>query len=123
MDPFAPCVLIVEDDFIMRYVLGRLIRLAGRRTIGASTVAAGISLLDSGPECVVLDLNLPDGDGEAMLHAVRVQCPACRVVVCTGSADYERLERLTDLGADAVLIKPILVDEFIDACCPRSAAV
>jgi DNA-binding response OmpR family regulator len=116
MQPHLLPVLIVEDDFSMRYVLGRLIHLTGRRTVGASTVADALSLLETEPETVVIDLNLPDGNGEVVLRAVRERFLTCRVVVCSGVADQERLEQVKGLHPDAILTKPFLADEFLSAC-------
>jgi CheY-like chemotaxis protein len=116
MQPFSRPILIVEDDLIMRYVLGRLVRLSGHATLSASSVAAGLTLLEAHPQCVVIDLNLPDGDGEVILHTVRERSLACRAVVCTGVTDPGRLQTLEALAPDAILSKPVLVDEFLGAC-------
>jgi two-component system chemotaxis response regulator CheY len=109
-------VLIIEDDFATRYLLNRLVRQSGRRAVGASTVAAGLSLLATEPDCVVLDLDLPDGDGETILRAVRDRFLDCRVVVCSGVGDQERLRRVRSLSPDAVLTKPFLPQDLFSAC-------
>jgi DNA-binding response OmpR family regulator len=45
----------------------------------ASTLQDGIALLDSKPDCVILDLMLPDGDGVYFVIALCWYCVWIRV--------------------------------------------
>ncbi|MCA1686598.1 MAG: response regulator, partial [Planctomycetia bacterium] len=69
----------------------------------------GLRFLESEPEpcCLVLDLSLPDGDGELVLRRLRDRGLRSRVVVATGVVDGKRLESVAALGLDALLTKPI----------------
>ena len=69
-------------------------------------------LLDPPPDFLVLDLTLPDGPGEAILWKVRGDCLTCRVAVCTGTHDPQRLAALRLLSPDVVLHKPCKAEEF-----------
>ena len=86
-------LLIVEDDPSTLRALGAIFRLKGWEVLVAKTVKEAISVLDSGVEfcCLVLDLMLPDGDGESILRRVRADRPETRVAVCTGVDDQARL--------------------------------
>jgi DNA-binding NarL/FixJ family response regulator len=108
-------VLIIDDDPLTRYSLSRLIRRSGRHTLGASTLAGGLALLDTGAECVVLDLDLPDGRGEVVLRAIRDRHLPCRVVICSG-VDADRLDGVRKLHPDRIFTKPVPPDEFLSAC-------
>ena len=66
--------------------------------------------------CVLLDLTLPDGPGEAILEKIRARDPPSRVVACTGIDDRHRLERIEKLSPEAMLIKPVALSELITAC-------
>jgi two-component system, OmpR family, KDP operon response regulator KdpE len=110
-------LLIVEDDAWTRYALERLLRNRGWTVRAASTLAQGLELLDEEPDCVLVDLSLPDGDGEAILRRVREQGMACRVIVCTSNMDEARLKGLESLRPDAVINKPVEVDDIHQACC------
>jgi DNA-binding NarL/FixJ family response regulator len=110
-------VLIVDDDGWTRYALARLFQWRNVPTVAASSLSEGIAFLDRDPACVVLDLNLPDGAGEALLRTVRERRLSCRVVVCTVIVDPRRLERLSRLAPDAFLQKPIEIDRLARACC------
>jgi two-component system, response regulator YesN len=111
-------LLIVEDDAWTRYALERLLRNRGWNVITASNLADGLERLDEAPHCVVVDLALPDGNGEAILRRVREQGLTSRVIICTSMMDEIRLEGLKSLRPDAVLRKPVEVEDLHQACCP-----
>ena len=67
------------------------------------------------PDLVVLDLHLPDMDGDEVLRRLR-EDPATRdmpIVILSADATTGQLERLLDAGADGYLTKPIAVDKFL----------
>jgi DNA-binding response OmpR family regulator len=116
MDGSHGVVLLVEGHDASRYVLGRLLSRQGYEVRPAATVAEGLNLLEPEPDCVVLGLTLPDGRGETLLRRVREAGLNARVVVITGVRDERRLEAVRALGADAVLRKPLSVDDLCQAC-------
>src|SRR4051794_19285678 len=120
MDRQRHALVLVEDHDTTRRVLAPLLSLNGWHVQTASTVAEGLALLASGPDCVVLDLMLPDGDGETVLRRVRDERLPTRVVVATATGDEARLERIWRLKPDAVLQKPLDVDEVCRVCEPTS---
>ena len=100
-------LLLVEDHPETRQTLRRMLRLCGWDVAEAATVAEGMDRLDPPPDCVLLDLALPDGDGEAILRKVRDDLLPTRVVVHTGANDPDRLMSALELGPDSLLLKPI----------------
>ena len=62
-----PRLLVVDDDHYTRYALRNLFARRGWQVDLASTVAEALAFLDEAHRCVILDLNLPDGGGEAVL--------------------------------------------------------
>ena len=67
------------------------------------------------PDLILLDLNLPKKDGREVLKEIKVD-PHTRtipVVVLTTSDDEEDVLRSYDLHANAYLVKPIDVLQFI----------
>jgi DNA-binding response OmpR family regulator len=100
-------VLVVEDDLGTRRALRGLFHHAGWEVIAVGTVAAGLEALDPPPDCAVLDLMLPDGDGEVILKKVREDgLPTC-VAVCTGTMDPDRIGAVEALRPEALLQKPV----------------
>ena len=82
----------------------------------ATTVVGGLALLDPPPDCVILDLMLPDGGGEAILRRIRDEKFKTRVAVCTGMIDPARLAEVEGLGPEALMRKPISLIEICRIC-------
>jgi len=107
MNGHALRMLLVEDHEATRTLLRRLLVLCGWEVSEAGTVAEGLAQLDPPPDGLVLDLELPDGDGETILRAVRDGHLATRVFVNTGVEEPTRLDSVSELRPDALLHKPI----------------
>lgn len=101
-----PCgVLIVEDDSIARVALSAILTRLGYRVNSTETVAGGLAALD-GQQCVILDLNLPDGLGMIVLERIRSEKRAMRVAVATGTVDEKLISAVKLLRPDLLLRKP-----------------
>jgi two-component system OmpR family response regulator len=110
-------VLIVEDHPPTRGTLKRIFARNGWEASTAATVAEGLEALDPPPDCVVLDLKLPDGDGEAILRKIRaVGLPTRVVVVTAGVSDPDRWAEVARLRPEAVLQKPIEAEVLCRLC-------
>ncbi|HET7035179.1 MAG TPA: response regulator transcription factor [Thermomicrobiaceae bacterium] len=64
------------------------------------------------PDVVLLELQLPDHDGIALLRLLRERCPCSRVVVLTSAAGAELRRRALAAGADDYLPKYVSRDEL-----------
>lgn len=107
--------LLVEDDAVLREVVQRSLGDAGYRVDVAATAADARHLWRVQPfDAVLLDLNLPDGNGLAVLREARARGDRTPVLVLTarGRTD-ERIAGL-DAGADDYLGKPFELAE-VDA--------
>ena len=89
MNAKNPVLMIVEDDPSSRTSLGSIFSRRGWVICSAGTLSGAMSLLDHGlvPDCLLLDLVLPDGNGEEVLRKVRDGGLKTRVAVCTGAQD------------------------------------
>ena len=56
-------ILIIDDEEQLRKLLSRIISLEGFKTEEAGTIKAAWKLLDKGPDVVLCDVKLPDGNG------------------------------------------------------------
>lgn len=104
---------MVEDDPASAAAMRALFEKRGWEVFAAGTLAEALPQLGSKPNWVILDLMLPDGDGEYILEKIREIGTGARVVVTTGVFDEQRLRAVKDLGPHAVLIKPINVRELL----------
>lgn len=55
---------------------------------------------------LVLDLSLPDGDGEFVLEEIRKIAPDLPVIITTGSEDDRQQRRMEAAGVFSYLVKP-----------------
>lgn len=105
-----PTVLIVEDDEILRDALTMLLVQEGYLTLTAATARDAMRILRTplAPiDVVLLDVHLPDADGTHLCERIRELYPDISVVVCTGEADAEEIERLLQLGVERYFRKPV----------------
>lgn len=112
-------VLLVEDDRPSRLAMTTLLRARGFDVRAAATLAEGHQMLAWGPECVVLDLMLPDGNGAELLDHLRRHAPAVHVAVVTATGDPAMLDAVRRLAPELLLRKPIDIDalaDFLDRC-------
>ncbi len=105
-------VLVVEDDAASRRALVSLLRLNGIQALFASNLSEAIKLLDTHPECVLLDLMLPDGTGGAILEFIRSRQLPIRVAFTTGAADWRQFVSGVEFRPDAIFIKPLNFDSI-----------
>jgi ActR/RegA family two-component response regulator len=109
-------ILIVDGDTPSRERLRRHLARRGWSVALAATVAEARARLDPPPDCILLELALGDDPGEAVLRQVVAENLPTRVLLCTGASDAVRLARAARLGPEAVLGKPIDVEEVVRAC-------
>jgi two-component system KDP operon response regulator KdpE len=109
-------VLLLEDDPALRQTLAEALRLEGYAVTPAASLADAHALLaHAGPFALaLLDLGLPDGDGESLLAPLRRgdgSGPA--VLVLSARPGEGQKISLLDGGADDYLVKPFAVGELL----------
>jgi len=116
-------VLLVEDDRELRATLREALAVEGHEVFTAASLSEGLALVrhaarpgagadDPGIDLVVLDLGLPDGDGEALLAALRRRHSTPVLVISARQTEGQKI-RLLDAGADDYLVKPFSVGELL----------
>ena len=99
--------LLVEDDAVLRGVMQGSLEQAGHRVDAAATAADARHLWRLQPvDAVLLDLNLPDGSGLAVLRDARGRGDRTPVLVLTARSRTEERIAGLDAGADDYLGKP-----------------
>lgn len=99
--------LLVEDDAVLRDVLQRSLQDAGHRVDAVASAADARHLWRVQPvDAVLLDLNLPDGSGLAVLRDARGRGDRTPVLVLTARNRTEERIAGLDAGADDYLGKP-----------------
>ncbi|MDB4991956.1 MAG: OmpR family two-component response regulator [Parcubacteria group bacterium] len=113
-----PCIMVVEDDPILKNLLGHT--LAGLyETVYAANGDEAISLFERyHPALILLDLTLPGSkDGFAVLQELRARPDEGKtvpVIVVSNLGEQTAKDRVMTLGANAYLVKAeVDVDEIV----------
>ena len=103
------CVLVVEDETLIRWSIAETLAQKGHRVVEASDAHGAVRALSSEPEqidVVLLDYRLPDSDDLGLPKNVRRLSPESAVVMMTAFGTPEVTKHALDLGAYRVLNKP-----------------
>ena len=107
-------ILLVDDNPDLLALVGDSLRTAGYTKIctAATCAAARQRFAESTPQLMILDINLPDGDGFTLLRQLHAQADVPALFLSARDADADRLLGL-GLGADDYLTKPFLMQELL----------
>ena len=103
----TPVIFIVDDDISVREFLESLVRSAGWHPETFKTASAFLAHpRPLGPNCLILDVNLPDLNGLDLQKLVSDDRPDMPVIVLTGYGDVPMTVRAMKAGAAEFLTKP-----------------
>lgn len=113
-------ILVVEDEEVLRNVLGRVLRQHGYDAIPAANGAEAVALfsrLHAQIKIVLTDLDMPVMDGFGLIPKLQKIDPAVKVIVSTGLAGGKEPQRrsvtLKELGVKAIVTKPFMPDKIL----------
>lgn len=113
-------ILVVDDDLLIRDVIGRLLEQAGHKvwrvsnTSDARGVLGGVGRIDA----AVIDLALRDAPGLDLIRHMHAAYPSLPVVVISGYIGPDSTDlraTLASLGVEHALAKPIDKQTLLDA--------
>lgn len=106
-------ILVIEDDVQISQFLQSSLKANGYHTLQATTILGGKQLLNlHKPALIILDLNLPDGDGRDFIQFVRTVSDIPILVLSARQSEQEKVACF-DLGADDYLAKPFGINELL----------
>ncbi|WP_343351114.1 response regulator [Pseudomonas sediminis] len=106
-------ILVIDDEPQIRKFIDISLRSQGYKTILAADGEQGLSVLATqGADLVILDLGLPDRDGQDVLKELRLwsQVP---VIILTVRSDEGQKVALLDAGANDYVTKPFGIEELM----------
>lgn len=123
-------VLIVEDDHKISLAISLSMKAMGYEIVTASdAISATSQARKESPDVVVLDINLPGGDGFLVANRLQriVQTAATPIIFITASRKPGLRERAKAMGISDFLEKPFGVTQLADAvetaCRPTNGMV
>ena len=108
-------VLVADDDRVQTLMLASRLKAKGFKVTAAyDAVQAWIAAIQTLPDMIILDIQMPGGTGIAVLKQLKSSTTTSQipVIVLSGSIDPEIIPTVKDLGADEFLPKPVDLDEL-----------
>jgi CheY-like chemotaxis protein len=106
-------IAVIDDDRLIRYLLELHLRKAGYEVFAAEdAVAAGRLILESAPDVILCDVEMPFMDGYEFVSALRADPTTRHIPVIFLTVNQGVGERANQLGASH-LVKPVMADDLL----------
>lgn len=106
-------ILVIEDEQPIRRFLRASLGNAGYRVSEAATGTEGLRLaVSSPPDLIILDLGLPDLDGQEVLEQLREWYKSPIIILSARDQESQKIKAL-DHGADDYVTKPFSTGELL----------
>jgi two-component system, OmpR family, KDP operon response regulator KdpE len=106
-------ILVVDDEPAILRVVAANLRARGYEALTAATGEDALTVIEAQqPDCIVLDLGLPDVGGLEVLARLR-GWTTMPVVILTAVDDEHRRATALDLGADDYITKPFTITDLM----------
>ncbi len=106
-------ILVVEDDCNISSMIQTILESSGYQVLTAQRCQQGILMLSSHvPDLVILDLGLPDMDGEEFIRIARRGSMLPIIVLSARTEEQDKIAAL-DLGANDYITKPFGAGELL----------
>jgi two-component system, OmpR family, response regulator len=110
----STCVLVVDDEENIRYLLKTALAHSGFDVVTAETGGEAITTYGNAkPDIVLLDVMLPDFDGFEVLRRLRNDGPTCPVIFLTAKDTTADQVRGLTLGGDDYIAKPFSLEALV----------
>jgi len=109
----AATIFIVDDDDLLRLSLRDRLDREGYALVEAGSCAEATARLTPDLDLVLLDFQLPDGDGLSVLRHIKEKSPETIVILMTAYSSVSNAVEAMKLGAFHYVNKPFDVDEIV----------
>lgn len=104
-------ILIIDDSTFQRQTIRALVEAAGHQVVEAKNGREGLErIVSQRPDCVLMDLMMPELNGFSMLKAFQDHHSKIPVIIVTADIQQSTYTQCMELGAAAVLNKPLRPD-------------
>ena len=109
-------ILIIDDSAYQRHKARNAVEAEGYELLDASNGQKGLEMaIAHTPDCILLDLLMPEMRGEEVLQTLRDQGLGIPVIVLTADIQESTRQQCLQLGAVAFINKPLQKAELLDA--------
>ena len=106
-------ILVIDDEPQIRKFLQISLGANGYEVIEADTATGGIAIAQAEkPDLIILDLGLPDLDGQEAISQLRQLGSTPIIVLSVRAQEYDKVESL-DRGANDYIVKPFGIAELM----------
>ena len=109
-------ILIVDDEAIVLHSAKRLLQKKGFEVLTASNGMYAMDILKRSADtigAILLDISMPEMDGEETLERIMEIDPGAKVILCSGYARTRETESLFKKGAVEHIQKPFEINELL----------
>ncbi len=111
-------ILVIEDDLQLNITMQRLLVEWGHTTMGAENLDDARGILQKRRiDCLVLDLQLPDGSGLEVVEELRANEKEIPFILVTGTGDLSQSAEAVELGVTGIIVKPFIYDTLFENIC------
>lgn len=113
-DAARKCILIVEDELLIRFMLSDGLRDEGYHVIEACNADEALAILETAiPDMLISDVRMPGSlDGLGLLRVVRETLPELPIIIMSGHMDPARA---IAEGAVQFVAKPYSMEAVVEA--------
>jgi two-component system response regulator AtoC len=102
-----PHMLLVDDDPVVREVVGRIASDEGFEVVCCASGHEAFDAFERAPVFALVDLRMPEVDGLEVLRALRERVPSCSTALMSGAGTIDEAVAAIKLGALDYLHKPL----------------
>jgi len=115
VSPAMKTILQIEDNYANKRLVERVLEPHGYRLLHAPDGRSGIdTALQYQPDLILLDMGLPDMDGQTLVAILRdsVELKRTPIIALTAWPESIAVQMAANYGCDGCIAKPINVAEF-----------
>ena len=107
-----PKLMVVDNEMDICNFLKSFFGLRGYEVATALNAdEAMIKIAEQKPDLIILDVNMRrEGEGLEYLPQIKQKFPGIKVIIVTGIADEDTIEKARQLGADDYITKPLVLE-------------
>ena len=111
-------ILVVDDEPSVRVTVQKILERAGMKVLAARDGNSALELFrDPGNaiDCVLLDLNMPQVNGEQVFAEMQSINPSIPVLMTSGFTEAQTLDRCWDAGLAGFIPKPVRANVLLES--------